>query len=144
LIKVRKDYEALNDQLLDELPTLIQNAQKIIKNSIISFVYLTNQFIQSLNCTLKDNIKVIEQFDTVLYRFLFTRLLIFTLIDQSTSLEFQHFNQAVLIIKLYTMNKLFKRDSLTASNEPMRSLASSYVSKPAYKLQVYKFSIKIF
>jgi hypothetical protein len=58
LIKVRKDYEALNDQLIDELPIFTQKAQKIISNSIVLFVYFTNQFIQILNSSLNDNVKV--------------------------------------------------------------------------------------
>jgi len=44
----RQDYEALNAQLLDELPTMFRLADSLFRDSVCSFLYAQKQFTDNI------------------------------------------------------------------------------------------------
>ena len=88
----KKDYEALNCQLLDDLPMFTQKMIKIFFDTVKCFFMLNAQFLNFINLNYKENIKD-------------------TFIDVSVLDETQ---KASLIIKLNNLNQKFNRQSLAS------------------------------
>jgi hypothetical protein len=58
LEKTKKDYEAMNYQLVEELPALALNSTKILASSVKMFLKLTAKFVTLIRKTFKDNVDV--------------------------------------------------------------------------------------
>ena len=55
---VKKDYDALNDQLVEDLPQLIESSVKVLEKVAGIYMVVSNGFVAEVNESLKKSVKV--------------------------------------------------------------------------------------
>ena len=56
--RTKKDYEAMNYQLVEELPALTVNSTRMLAACVKTFLKITGRFVLLLNKTFQENVNV--------------------------------------------------------------------------------------